>query len=44
MMELWDSVGDRALEDATTAPGSLSNSKSNEPVGSVFPIRLAPNP
>jgi hypothetical protein len=43
MMELWDSVGDRALEGVVVA-GSLSNSKRNEPIGSMFPIRLAPTP
>jgi hypothetical protein len=43
MMELWDSVGDRALEGAVIA-GSLSNFKRNEPIRSVFPVRLALNP
>jgi hypothetical protein len=43
MKELADSVGDRALEGAVVA-GSLSNSKRNESIESVFPIRLAPNP
>jgi hypothetical protein len=43
MTELWDSVGDRALEGAVIV-GTLSNSKRNEPIGSVFPIRLDPNP
>jgi hypothetical protein len=37
MTELWDSVGDRALEGAVVA-GSLSNSKRNEPIESVFLI------
>jgi hypothetical protein len=40
MMERGDSVGNRALEGPVVA-GSLSNSKRNEPIGSVFPIRLA---
>jgi hypothetical protein len=43
MTELGDSVRDRELESAVVA-GSLSNSKRNEPIGSVLPIRLAPNP
>jgi hypothetical protein len=43
MTELKDSVGDRTLEDAVVA-GSLTNSKRNEPIGSVLPIRLAPKP